>query len=131
MRCGGRDTVAMDEVLALTRANLRFIEAFRVGSWALLEPILSPSFRYLDGATGETWELARYIESLRTNPLPHITIDQVMIHIDGDVAAVSARSSAQPGRHSRYLDSYHRSTEGWKCFHACVWPLGDDRKGAT
>jgi hypothetical protein len=130
MRYGGRDTVAMDEVLALTRANLRFIEAFRVGSWALLEPILSPSFRYLDGATGETWELARYIESLRTNPIPHITIDQVMIHIDGDVAAVSARSSAQPGRHSRYLDSYHRSTEGWKCFHACVWPLGDDRKDA-
>jgi len=42
----------MDEVLALTRANLQFIEAFRVGSWALLEPLLSPSFRYLDGATG-------------------------------------------------------------------------------
>ena len=121
----------MDEVLALTRANLRFIEAFRVGSWALLEPILSPSFRYLDGATGETWELARYIESLRTNPLPHITIDQVMIHIDGDVAAVSARSSAQPGRHSRYLDSYHRSSGGWKCIHACVWPLSDDRKDAA
>jgi hypothetical protein len=131
MRCGGSDTVAMDEVLALTRANLRFIEAFRVGSWALLEPILSPSFRYLDGATGETWELARYIENLRANPLPHITIDQIVIHIDGDVAAVSARSSAHPGRHSRYLDSYHRSSAGWKCFHACVWPLGDDRKDAT
>ena len=70
MRCGGSDTVAMDEVLALTRANLRFIEAFRVGSWALLEPILSPSFRYLDGATGETWELARYIDNLRANPSP-------------------------------------------------------------
>jgi hypothetical protein len=131
MRCGDRDTVAMDEVLALTRANLQFIEAFRVGSWALLEPLLSPSFRYLDGATGETWELARYIESLRANPLPRITIDQMVIHIDGDVAAVSARSSSQPGRHSRYLDSYHRSTDGWKCFHACVWPLGNDRHDAT
>ena len=113
----------MDDITALARANRQFIEAFRVGSWDLLEPIVSPSFRYLDGATGETWELGAYIENLRANPLPDITIDQIVIHVDGDVAAVSARSCSKPGRHSRYLDSYHRSPDGWKCHHACVWPL--------
>src|SRR5262245_66391208 len=101
----------MNDVAALTQANLQFIEAFRVGSWPLLEPILSPSSRYLDGATGDTWELGRYIEDLRANQLPHITIDQVMIHVDGNVAAASARSSPQPGRHGRYLDSSHRATD--------------------
>ena len=116
----------MDDVTALTEANVQFIEAFRLGSWDLLEPILSPSFRYLDGATGELWELGRYIDDVRTHPVPNITVDQVVIHVDGEVATVSARSSSQPGRHNRYLDSYHRSATGWKCFHACVWPLADD-----
>jgi hypothetical protein len=45
MRYDGRDTAAMDDVTALTQANLQFIEAFPVGSWALLEPLLSPSSR--------------------------------------------------------------------------------------
>jgi hypothetical protein len=108
---------------ALTQLNLRFIEAFRQGSWELLAPILSPSFSYLDGATGEVWSHERYVENLRGNPSPALAIDQVVVHVDGDAAVVSARTSRRPGRYSRYVDTYERRDGGWLCVHACVWPL--------
>ncbi len=114
----------MDDVRLLTEANLQFVDAFRKGRWELLRPLLSPDFRYLDGATGELWDLPRYQADLEQNPAPTIEIDQVVIHIDGDVAAVSARSCSHPGRYNRYVDSYQRRPTGWACFHACVWPLG-------
>ena len=113
----------MDEIQQLTDLNLQFIDAFRKGSWEILEPILSPSFAYLDGATGEVWSQERYIEDLRSSPLPAIGIDQVVIHVDGDVAVVSARSFTRPGRYNRYVDTYERREKGWLCVHACVWPL--------
>jgi len=113
----------VDDVQALTDLNLQFIEAFRQGSWELLEPILSPSFSYLDGATGEVWAHDRYVEDLRSSPSPSLAIDQVAVHVDGDTAIVSARTSAQPGRYSRYVDTYERRGDGWLCVHACVWPL--------
>lgn len=113
----------MDDAKVLTELNLRFIDACRKGSWELLEPILSPSFRYLDGATGEVWEPQRYIDDLRDNPLPTLEIDQVAVHVDGDAATVSARSFTGPERSSRYLDTYERRADGWVCVHACVWPL--------
>jgi Domain of unknown function (DUF4440) len=113
----------VDDTTALTDLNLQFIEAFRQGSWDLLEPILSPSFSYLDGATGEVWDQQRYIDDLRSTPLPTIGIDQVVIHVDGDVAVVSARSFIRPGKFNRYIDTYERRADGWRCVHACVWPL--------
>jgi len=118
-----RDVV--DDFETLSAMNLRFIEASRRGSWEHLAPILAPSFAYLDGATGETWTHERYIANLRDNPLPTIEIDQVAIHVDGDVAVVSARSSTSPQRHNRHIDTYVRSEDGWRCIHACVWPLYD------
>lgn len=114
----------MDDRTALTELNAQFIDAFRQGSWELLQPVLSPSFCYLDGATGELWEMARYIEDLRTNPAPTIEVDQLVVHVDGDAAVVSARSSATPGQFNRYVDSYERRNDGWVCYSACVWPLG-------
>ena len=113
----------MDDVETLTQLNDQFIQAFREGSWELLEPILSPSFSYLDGLTGEVLGHERYVDSLRANPMPALAIDQVVIHVDGDTAAVSARTSARPGRYSRYVDTYERRADGWRCVHACVWPL--------
>lgn len=113
----------MTDVATLTALNDQFIDAFRKGSWEVLRPILSPSFSYLDGATGEVWSQQRYIDNLEGHPLPEIGIDQVVVHVDGDVAVVSARSSARPGRYSRYVDTYERRPEGWRCVHACVWPL--------
>jgi hypothetical protein len=115
----------MDDAAALTRLNLQFIEAFRLGSWELLEPILSPSFAYLDGASGETWSHERYVANLRSNPSPTLVLDQVVVHVDGTAAVVSGRTSRQPGRHSRYLDTYERRDDCWLCVHACVWPLRD------
>ena len=113
----------MDDRQALEELNLQFIEAFRQGSWELLEPILSDSFSYLDGATGEVWGQERYRDNLRRNPSPSLAIDQVVVHTDGNTAIVSARTSRQPGRYGRYVDTYERRGDGWVCVHACVWPL--------
>ena len=113
----------MDDIRTLTELNEQFIDAFRKGSWELLQPILSPDFAYLDGATGETWSQERYIETLRGNPSPALTIDQLALHVDGDTAVVSARTSREPGRYRRYVDTYARRDGDWLCVHACVWPL--------
>jgi len=118
---------SVDDTKVLTELNLRFIDAFRQGSWELLEPILASSFAYLDGATGEVWEQKRYIDNLRGNPLPSLAIDQVVVHADGNTAVVSARTSTRPGRYNRYVDTYERREDGWICVHACVWPLQSDR----
>jgi hypothetical protein len=87
---------AMDDQSALIELNTRFIDAFREGSWELLEPILSPSFIYLDGATGEVWPHDRYVENLRGNPAPALALDQVVVHVDGNTAVVLARTSRRP-----------------------------------
>jgi ketosteroid isomerase-like protein len=113
----------MDDVKALTALNDQFIDAFRRGSWDVLAPILAPSFTYLDGATGEVWSRERYVTNLEGHPLPTIAFDQLVVHVDGDLAVVSARTSVTPGRYSRFVDTYHRRPEGWRCVHACVWPL--------
>lgn len=113
----------MNDTQSLTRLNDRFIEAFRQGSWELLEPILSRDFSYLDGATGEVWEHERYVENLRNNPSESLAIDQLVIHVEGHTAVVSARTSRRPGHFSRYIDTYQRRGNNWFCIHACVWPL--------
>jgi hypothetical protein len=113
----------IDDTATLTELNHRFIDAFRQGWWELLEPILSPSFVYLDGTTGEVVDLESYRERLLAGPLPSLTIDQVVVHADGNTAFVSARTSTQHGRYSRYLDTYERREDGWTCVSACVWPL--------
>jgi len=113
----------VDDVEALGDRNLRFIEACRQGSWEMLQPILSPSFAYLDGATGKVWEMDRYIKDLRENPAPTLVIDQLAIHVDGDTAVASARTQSRPGQSNRYIDTYERRGGEWLCVHACVWPL--------
>lgn len=113
----------MDDIEALTELNRRFIDAFRQGSWALLEPILSPSFSYLDGAIGDAWPIERYIADFDGKPAPTIDIDQLRVHVAGDTAVVSARSFTRPGRFNRYVDTYVRQENRWVCIHACVWPL--------
>ena len=113
----------MDDTAALVELNEQFIDAFRNGSWEQLEPVLSPGFSYLDGITGEVWEHERYVANLRANPSPALAIDQVVVHVDGDTAVVSARTSRRPGAYGRYVDTYERREGGWLCVHACVWPL--------
>ena len=113
----------MDDVAQLTELNLRFIEAFRQGSWKLLEPILAPTFVYLNGKSGEVQQLPDYIDDLEGRPLPALAIDEVAVHVDGDTGFVSARTTGGSNRFSRYLDTYARSDEGWVCVHASVWPL--------
>jgi Domain of unknown function (DUF4440) len=106
------------------RLNERFIAAFREGSWELLQPVLSEGFSYLDGATGEVWPRERYVADLEGNPSPTLVIDQVVVHVDGNTAVVSARTSNGSGGRNRYSDTYERRGETWSCVHACVWPVG-------
>lgn len=113
----------MDDVSALRKQNDRFIEACREGSWSMLRPILAPSFAYLDGESGDVWPMDRYIEDLEAGPVPTLAIDQVVVHVSGDVATVSARSRRSPDRANRYVDTYERRNGEWLCVHACVWPL--------
>jgi hypothetical protein len=113
----------MDDTAVLRELNDQFIEAWRQGSWELLEPILTPTFAYMNGATGEPVDLPRYIDMLRTGAQPGLQIDQLVIHVVGDAAVVSARSTPEPGRHNRYVDSYIRHDGAWRCMHATVWPL--------
>jgi hypothetical protein len=113
----------MDDVSELVELNTRFIDAFRRGCWELLKPILAPDFSYLDGASGEVWPIGRYIEDIDGNPLPLLDVDEVRVHVAGDVAVVSARSSTSPGRFNRYVDTYARRDGRWMCVHASVWPL--------
>lgn len=117
-----------EDVAQLEARNQEFIAACREGSWARLHPILDAGFQYLDGGTGQVWDLARYAADLRANPAPSLWIDEVVIHVAGQTATVSARthSDTRPGRANRYLDTYTRRGEGWLCVHACVWPLAAD-----
>jgi hypothetical protein len=113
----------VDDTQVLIELNLQFIEAVRQGSWELLEPILSPPFSYLDGATGEVWAHQRYVDNLREHPSPALTLDQLSVHVDGDAAVISARTSRQPGHYERYMDTYERRNDGCVRMHACVRPL--------
>ena len=115
-------THADDEAVlrALLRAVHRDVPA---GSWETLEPVLSDSFAYLDGGTGDVCPHERYVDNLRANPSPALQIDQVVVHVAGDTTVVSARTSRGRGRYSRYVDTYARRGDGWECVHACVWPL--------
>jgi hypothetical protein len=113
----------VDDVEVLDAQNHRFIEACRQGSWPMLQPVLAPTFSYLDGTTGEVWDMDRYIADLQDDPASTLVIDQVVIHVAGDTAVVSARSRSHNGGCNRYLDKYERSGDSWLCVHACVWPL--------
>ena len=69
------------------------------------------------------WDQDRYIKELQDNPLASLAIHEVMVHVDSDVAIVSARTSTRPDRYNRYIDTYARREDEWVCVHACVWPL--------
>lgn len=113
----------MDDVEVLTELNRQFVEACRIGEYESVQSIFSPSFTYLDGATGEVWDADRFIKDLCENPAPSVRIDQLVIHVDGNTAAVSARSLRLPNSSNRYLDTYERRDGEWLCVHSCVWPL--------
>jgi hypothetical protein len=122
-----------EDVVQLEARNEEFIAACRAGSWARLRPLLDEGFLYLDGGTGQTWDLARYAADLRANPAPSLWIDELVVHVAGQTATVSARthSDSRPGRANRYLDTYVRRGGSWRCVHACVWPLLPDEQGRT
>jgi hypothetical protein len=116
------------DIAELTARNEQFIEACREGSWEQLRQMLGGDFRYLDGRTGQVWDQHRYAADLRHNPAPSLAVDEVVIHVAGNTATVSARTSSDARLHpNRYLDTYERRDGQWLCVHACVWPLPEQR----
>jgi hypothetical protein len=121
----------MDDVAVLTDHNRRFIDACRHGSWTMLEPLLSGSFTYLDGATGEMWDLNRYAKGLTGNPLPALIVGQLVIHVDGDTAIVSARSRPRTTT-ATWSVTGAAATIGCACTPACDrWPAAGEPEGAS
>lgn len=84
----------MEDTAELVARNEHFIAACRRGSWTQLRPILGADFRYLDGRTGNLWNQPSYISDLEANPAPSLAIDEVVVHVAGDTAVVSARTTA-------------------------------------
>jgi hypothetical protein len=116
----------MDDVERLTKLNRQFIDGFRVGSWPMVDEILAPDFVYTDGATGRTLDRAGY-RALLTGPNPTLSFDDVAVHLFGDVAAVTGRTTREGVTPRRYVDTWVRSAgdPGWLCVHGCIWPLLD------
>lgn len=115
----------MDHAAVITELNLQFIDAWRKGAWELLDPILSPGFVYLDGETGEVMDRTEYRKDVDAGDAPTLGIDEVVVHVDGRTAVVSARTfrGPEPTSFKRYVDTYELRDGGWICVHACVWPL--------
>ena len=49
----------MDDRVQLAARNEEFIVACRAGSWKRLRPILDGQLGYLDGGTGQVWDVGR------------------------------------------------------------------------
>jgi hypothetical protein len=128
-RCRCRASVAIvvwvDDIAALAARDEHVTGACRQGPREQLGQMLGSGVRYLGGRAGEAWDEDRYAANLRHNPAPSPAIGQVVIHIAGSTAAVSAhtRSDTRPRRHSRYPGTCERRGGHWVCLHGCVWPL--------
>ena len=111
-----------DDDRRLTELNFQFIEAWRVGSVELLDEVLDAEFIYLNGATGETADRAAYVARL-TGPNPTIRVDDVRVHVFGDTAVATGRTTRDGTAFMRYVDSWRRRDGRWTCVHGCNWPV--------
>jgi hypothetical protein len=114
---------AVDDTKSIIGLNNQFIEAFRHGSWDLLAPILSPSFVYLDGNTGDVTDRDTYAKTWTAIRFPSSSSTRSWC-----MSTVTRRSCppvrrSSPVVTSRYVDSYERRDSRWTCSHAYVWRL--------
>ncbi len=100
------DDRSMDDHEQLRALNDQFIDAWRHASWPELQRVLAADFCYIDGTSGEMWSETRYRQDLEASAAPSLSIDQVVVHVAGDTAAVSARTHNGARRPNRYLDVY-------------------------
>jgi ketosteroid isomerase-like protein len=111
-----------DDVRTLTEINTRFLGAWQVGSREQLGLVLDPDFVYFDGVTGETTDRDGYMARL-TGPVASLAFDQTLVHVFGDTAVVTARTTRDGTSYNRYVDTYRRAEGGWRCVHGCLWPV--------
>ncbi len=114
----------MDDTQRLLELNEQFIGGFRAGLREQVEPLLAPDFVYLDGVTAERRDRAGYLGTM-TGPSPTLAVDQVVVHVSGDVAVVAGRITRDGTSFRRYVDTWVRRSDdaGWSCVHGCLWPL--------
>lgn len=113
-----------DEERDLRALNDRFIGAFRIGSIEDLDAVLDPSFVVVDGTTGVYADRAAYRARL-TGPIPDLRLDDVSVHVTGDTAVVTGRTTRDGARFLRYVDVWRRTADGWRCVLGCNWPVPD------
>ena len=114
----------MDDTQRLTELNEQFIGGFRTGSLEQVDAVLAPDFVYLDGVTAETRDRSAYLATM-TGPSPTLAVDQVVVHVSGDVAVVAGRITRDGATFRRYVDTWARRPDDrdWTCVHGCLWPL--------
>lgn len=111
-----------DDERTLIELNTRFIDAFRVGSIEMLDSVLDDAFIYLDGATGRTADRATYRATL-TGPTPTLAVDDVRVHVFGDTAVATGRTTRDGVSYKRYVDTWRRADGRWTCVHGGLWPV--------
>lgn len=111
-----------DDARTLTELNTRFIDAFRLGSIEMLDSVLDDGFVYLDGATGRIADRAAYRATL-TGPTPTLAVDDVRVHVFGDTAVVTGRTTRDGASFKRYVDTWRRTGDRWTCVHGGLWPV--------
>lgn len=115
-------TGSVDDELELRARNERFIGAFRIGSLEDLDAVLDPSFVVVDGTTGAYADREAYRARL-TGPVPGLALDDVAVHVTGDTAVVTGRTTRDGARFARYVDVWRRTDDGWRCVLGCNWPV--------
>jgi|ERR671924_2288889 ketosteroid isomerase-like protein len=114
----------MNDVARLTELTRQFVDAFRLGELAMVDEILDHRFVFTDGATGASRDRAGYL-GLLTGPTPTLSFDEVAVHVFGDVAAVTGRTTRDGATFRRFVDTWVRTEDGsdWRCLHGCIWPV--------
>lgn len=111
-----------DDIATLTALNAKFIGAWQVGSLEDLDAVLDTEFVVLDGITGEVTDRAAYRAGM-AGPNPTLAVDQVVVHVTGDTAVVSGRTTRDGASYRRYVDVYRRGPDGWTCVFGCPWSI--------
>lgn len=118
----------MDDERTLTDLNWQFIESWRIGDVEMLDGVLDEDFIYLDGVTGRTADRATYRAGL-TGPAETLAVDDVRVHLFGDTAVVTGRTTRDGMAFKRYVDTWRRVDGRWTCVHGGLWPVPTNQPG--
>ena len=88
----------------------------------MLDEVLDDDFIYLNGATGETADRAGYRTRL-TGPNQTLTLDDARVHVLGETAVATGRTTPDGQAFSRYVDTWRGVNGRWTCVRGGLWPV--------